>query len=228
MNDKYRRDMVSFDAYYFEKQKKLGHHYDITDTFAHIYNQNIWGSNESVSGVGSTNHETKILQQTLLKVFNDLRITSILDAGCGDFGWLGAIKLPIKYDGFDIVKQNINSLSKQYANHKHINFHLNDFLTCQLPSADLILCRDVLVHLSNTDIQTALKQFKNSGAKYLLTTHFTDCESNEDIVTGDWRTINLTLAPFNLGGPKQIIVEGCAQNDGLYKDKCLALWQLHA
>ena len=61
--------------------------------------------------------------------------------------------------------------------------------------------------LSNYDIYLALEQFCKSNIPYILTTsHITDeAHQNENIKTGDWRLLNLTLSPFNF--PKESIWE---------------------
>jgi hypothetical protein len=59
-----------------------------------------------------------------------------------------------------------------------------------------------------------------------LTTTFPGCASNEDIVTGDWRPLNLQLAPFNLPAPDLLINEQCTEGGNLFADKSLGLWRL--
>ena len=54
-----------------------------------------------------------------------------------------------------------------------------------LPHADLILCRDCLVHLSYSNIARALANMKRSGARWIFTTHFLRINSNTDIEDGD-------------------------------------------
>lgn len=225
-HDTYRRDVVSFDARYFEKQNKLGNKFNLLKTFYHINEINLWGSSESASGEGSTSSETAEMKKSLYEIFNSLSIKSVVDAGCGDFGWLGSMSLQMKYDGFDIIPRSIKKLKNTFKENARINFHLDDFIEADLPKSDLILCRDCLVHFSFYDIKKALLNFKNSGSKYLLATNFSDSKLNEDIITGDWRTLNFELNPFNFPWPENVIVEGCMQNDGLYKDKSLALWDL--
>jgi len=72
----------------------------------------------------------------------------------------------------------------------------------------------------------AIKNFKKSGSKYLLTTTFTGRSENVDLGNEIWRTLNLELPPFNLPKPKRIINEKCTEFDGIFKDKSLGLWAL--
>ena len=60
----------------------------------------------------------------------------------------------------------------------------------------------------------------------MLTTTFPDCDENIDIVTGDWRIINLERAPFNFPKPIKMINEKCTEGNGTYSDKSLGLWPI--
>ena len=93
-----------------------------------------------------------------------------------------------------------------------------------LPAADVILCRDCLVHLSFDDVQAAFENMTKSDAKWLLATNFPDVKRNDDIVTGQWRPINLMLPPFNLPSPSHVINENCLEME--FKNKTLGLWSL--
>lgn len=225
--DVYRRDAVSFDPRYFEKQKILGNVFTIKEAFHQINNINLWGSPESASGEGSTIAETTHLKPSVEKILMALGVRKIVDAGCGDFRWLRTVDLSgIQYHGFDVLEKIILEHRIVFAGNENLQFTVADISQTVLPQADLILCRDCLVHFSFDYIKKTLINFKRSGSKYLLTTTFTETSLNEDIVTGDWRTFNLELKPFNFPKPLHVITEGCAQNEGLYKDKSLALWEL--
>ena len=95
-----------------------------------------------------------------------------------------------------------------------------------LPRADVLLCRDALVHLSFADIRRVLRNVRASGTAYLLTTTFPGHAVNEDIVSGDWRLLNLEHAPFAFPPPRALIVEGCTEGSGRFADKSLALWRV--
>ena len=63
-------------------------------------------------------------------------------------------------------------------------------------------------------------------SQYLLTTSFTDRQDNKDIITGEWRPLNLQIAPFSLPKPIRIINEKCTQKKSSYADKSLGLWKI--
>ena len=60
-----------------------------------------------------------------------------------------------------------------------------------LPRADVILCRDCLVHFSFKDIFAAIDNFKKSQSRYLLATTFIAFSENLDVATGEWRRLNM-------------------------------------
>ena len=66
-----------------------------------------------------------------------------------------------------------------------------------LPKADLLLCKDVLIHLPNKKIQEfidVLPQYK-----YALITNSIDTFGlNTDILPTEYRGVDLRLAPFSL------------------------------
>lgn len=118
-------------------------------------------------------------------MLSELKIKTLFDAPCGDFQWLSTINLPIeKYFGVDVEPKHIKKLIEQYGEKKQ--FSIADICKDPLPLSDLILCRDCLVHFSFGDIYKAIDNFKQSAAKYLLTTTFTACNENIDIITGLW------------------------------------------
>jgi len=82
------------------------------------------------------------------------------------------------------------------------------------------------VHLPFELISRAVANLKRSGSLWLLTTHFLECELNEDIETGDWRMLNFELEPFNWPVPERVLIEGCQEAGGGYGDKALGLWRI--
>ena len=196
------------------------------DIFTEIFNTNYWGNVESISGSGSTLQQTEILRAKLPLLLSSLKIKSILDAPCGDLNWIRTVDLDqYEYIGIDIVEQLILNNQRIFPNKI---FLLGNILDDSLPKVDLILCRDCLVHFPNNYIKQALKNFKKSGSKYLLTTIFTNPKRrvNIEISMGEWRPIDLQRDPFNLKKPILIINEKCTESNNIFNDKSLALWDL--
>jgi hypothetical protein len=187
---------------------------------------NSWAGQESVSGHGSDFIPTQTLREELPRLFKELTIRSLLDAPCGDFYWMSLVNLELeKYIGVDIVSDLIQLNQQKYGGRSR-EFLKADIIQDNLPRADVILCRDCLVHLSFRDIKRAIQQFKQSNSSYLLTTTYPGLlNENQNIVTGDWRPIDLEKPPFNFPAPIRLIHEESAIVSDL-KEKSLGLWRL--
>lgn len=189
------------------------------EIFSDIYKHNLWGGAESVSGPGSSLHESQQLIEKLPLLFDLFEIKSVLDAPCGDYHWMQHVpKSNIMYTGIDIVTDLVEKNISQYAD-QQTRFMVMNIVEDELPRADLVICRDGLVHLSNIQIKRAIQNFQNSGSEFLLTTHFPLLTENRDIRTGDWRPINFCLTPFDFSEPILTIKETTSV-------KTMALWKL--
>lgn len=191
------------------------------EAFDTIYRQNRWGSDESLSGKGSTLAYTRRLRASLSRCLAELKTGVLLDAPCGDFNWIQHVRLPpgTRYIGGDIVAPLIEELREKRGDETH-EFRRLDIVEEPLPAADLWLCRDVLFHLSNDEILKVLRNFSRSSIPYLLTTTYRFEKSNSDIKSGGFRFINLGLPPFALPKPISMIVDFVAPEPPRY----LGLW----
>jgi 2-polyprenyl-3-methyl-5-hydroxy-6-metoxy-1,4-benzoquinol methylase len=191
--------------------------------FEDIFEKGGWQNNESVSGSGSTLQNTRRIIQLLPDIFQEYNIKSVLDIPCGDFNWMRQVSMEnIKYTGCDIVEKIVVNNNQKHLSPQR-SFYTADITRDELPCVDLIFCRDCLVHFSNRDVLKALTNILKSRSRFLLTTTFPE-HQNQNIVTGNWRPLNLQSAPFNLPQPLKIFFEGCDEVNGQYSDKALALW----
>jgi hypothetical protein len=195
--------------------------------FTRLFKENGFRNRESHSGEGSTLEQTRVLRKELPKLLAELGVRSMIDAPCGDFHWMRVTELGIEsYLGLDIVGELIRRNNRLYAVDGR-SFVQKNIIEDDLPRADLLLCRDCLVHLPFREALAAIRNFKRSGTRYLLMTTFTDRQKNEDLATGHiWRTLNLCLPPFCFPKPESLIVEGCTEAGGQFADKALGLWRL--
>ena len=197
----------------------------VQQIFTEIYAGNMWGDPESRSGPGSSVFRTRLVRPALSRLFTDLGIRSVLDVPCGDFNWMRLTDMPgISYTGVDVVPELVQRNQTLYPAPRRRFVCLN-MIDDPLPTADLILCRDGLVHLSFADISSALRRMRSSRGKYLLTTTFEAHAENHDIQTGGWRPLNLQLPPLSFPPPIRNIWDG-PRPDGTYADKMLALYEL--
>jgi hypothetical protein len=195
------------------------------EVFREIYSRNAWGGMESVSGTGSDSSQTRLIEQRLPELWREYGVRRLVDVPCGDFRWMKRVVSHLwDYVGLDLVAELI-AQNAQYES-AHVKFIHGDIISSPIPRADMILCRDCLVHLSFREGQLAVENLKRSGSTYLLTTTFPLHDYNEDILTGDWRTLNLQRPPFSFPAPLEVINEGCTEWDGDYADKSLALWKI--
>lgn len=174
---------------------------EAAEVFTRIYETNWWGSQESISGTGSTLAYTANLREKLPELFKKWAVRTVFDAPCGDFHWMRHVvrSSDIDYLGCDIVPQLIDRNSAQYQSER-IRFIVANVITDQFPKADIWICRDCLIHFSYNDILATFENFARSEIAYLLTTTHINRSGfrNLDIRTGDARVIDLFSAPFSL------------------------------
>ena len=211
----------------FEAERAQFTGLDLAARFRRIHERNIWGAETSVSGLGSEDAATATLRSELPRLLRDLGAQSLLDAPCGDGGWIGRTELGLAYTGIDVVAGLIEGLDETAKRQRSDRRYMVADLTCdRLPKADAILCRDCLVHFSFATIRKAIANLRRSGARTLITTTFTDLEANRDCEDADWRPLNFERPPFSWGQPIRLLVEGCTEDDGRWADKSLGVWEL--
>ena len=219
-----RRTSVPFDPFHFAREADAGRHYTTEQAFRTIYRTNHWGAPER-SGAGASADQAATVLAQLASLVDRLQVRTLLDVPCGDFAWMQHLDADVQYIGGDVLPELV-ALNRQRYGGPARRFATIDLMTDDLPDADLLLCRDCLVHLSLDAARSALANMRRSRCRWLLTTTFPGCTANEDIVTGDWRPLNLQLAPFDLPAPQMLLNEGCTESDGLFADKSLGLWRL--
>lgn len=196
--------------------------------FGETFRFNYWGSAASRSGSGSTVEQTQFIQQEIPRLCAELGVRTMLDVPCGDFNWMQHTDLSgIDYCGADIVEELISLNSSRFgvASSRRA-FQVLNLCRDRLPTVDLILCRDCLVHLSQREVISALENMCRSRGTYILTTTFPEHADNLSIATGEWHPLNLCAAPFNLPTPLRLMNERCTEEGGRYADKSLGLWRV--
>lgn len=219
-----KRLLQSYTTY---KRKRLENHFkgkSPKEVFSEIYETNKWKGERSRSGTGSDPSQTQVIIASLNNLIKELEVKSVLDIPCGDFEWMQNVSRDgVNYIGADIVEGLISKNNQLYLS-DDTRFEVIDLIQDEMPRSDLIITRDCLVHLCFVDVFEALKNIKESGSKYLLTTTFPGHKKNTDIITGRWHTLNLQLPPFNFPTPKKVINENCTEGNGIFSDKSLALY----
>jgi SAM-dependent methyltransferase len=195
------------------------------EIFTDVYQNNLWKAQESRSGPRSELAYTATIRKELPILVAQLGASSILDIPCGDFNWLQGVNFgTCKYIGADIVEELVNRNNQHYANKGRKFIKLN-IVNDELPTVDLILCRDLFVHLPYADIINALNNIRKSRSKYLLTTSHLLTTRNHDILVGQWRPLNLLIRPFSFPSPTRIIYEDVLDGE-TNTGKTLSLWEI--
>ena len=179
------------------------------DAMEQVYASKLWGDNNSDFYSGEGSHHPD-----LVNPYIDVLITfltsfksplTICDLGCGDFN-IGKelVKYTKNYVAVDIVA-NLIERNKEKYKIDNLVFHCLDIAVDDLPTADCALLRQVLQHISNSEIQSIVR--KLSDFKYvILTEHLPEgvFTPNKDIISGQGirlkkqSGVNLLASPFNL------------------------------
>jgi len=114
------------------------------ETFTHIHDNNLFGSSESVSGTGSTDHQTRKIKEFIIYIVKKYKIHTFFDVPCGDFHWMRHIVKDIpNYIGGDIVKSLVEKNIEIYKQH----FIVFDITIDSFPTGiTIIFARDLFVH----------------------------------------------------------------------------------
>ena len=173
------------------------------EVFTRIYQKGSW-SEDGFSFSGSQLYYTKPYILFLQEFLKKNHIATVVDVGCGDWqtfryiNWEG-----IQYTGYDVVPSIIDRNSALFGQ-PSIQFIHADALTIPLPSANLLICKDVLQHLPNQEVQKLIAQLYKF--KHCLIINDVNPQTlsskNPDIEKGDYRPIDLTQPPFNVVGEK--------------------------
>jgi SAM-dependent methyltransferase len=203
--------------------------HDRKEIFLKYYQQNTWRDPQSRSGVGSNLQATVRWRDQLPGIWRQFGVGRVLDIPCGDFAWMSRVNLNgFEYVGADLIEE-IVALNERRHSRPGISFRCLDLVNDALPSADLIFCRDCLVHFCSDDIKRSLANVRASGASWLMTTCHPYARRNVDILTGQWRPLNLEKEPFGFPPPRFVLREfrddpPSYEAEWAANRKCLAIW----
>jgi SAM-dependent methyltransferase len=183
----------------------------VKEVFTRIYRDNEWHgkAGEFDSGYGSQNDMAGPYCEAVREFMRSRGVVSVADLGCGDFRVGAGLQMAgVKYIGADIVEELIAHNQARYGG-ENVSFQCLDIIADDLPDADMCLVRQVLQHLSNAQIVSALAKLK----KYryaLITEHYPapgvavvpnlDKPHGSDTRTFDNSGVYLDQPPFNLRG----------------------------
>ena len=222
-------------------QSSLGRFYR-QHVFCDIYEQGLWGrhgESKYFSGVGSLGKAARAyvhsIAATVAALAKGGEIT-LVDLGCGDFR-IGADllkRLPsVRYLGCDIVP---GLIEENQRNHKsdRVAFRHLDIVSEKLPAGDVYLVRQVLQHLSNSEIKAVVDKlracphvFITEGQPAILEGPVNPDKRVSAGVRFDWRRgrgrgVELASPPFNV--PVQEVFRVAQDEEGT--KEILVTWRL--
>jgi hypothetical protein len=94
----------------------------------------------------------------------------VVDIACGDYRLWTKLKYRGNYLGIDIVQTVIDANNKKYANHRvqFINYNVLDEEAEPIQHPDLVIIKDVFIHLPYKDIFKMLHAVNKMNPKYIL------------------------------------------------------------
>ena len=204
---------------------------ELKEAFKTAFNDKIWTADgdRSVSGSGSEIRNASTIATWIDALIEIEGVKTVADFPCGDFNWQYLfLNDGLEYKGLDIVPEIVKQNTAKTKKRKNVSFSAGDLTSSKLPSADLLIVRDCLVHLSNEDGLKALKNVCRSDIRLLAITSFINLQVNTNTVAPIWRAQNLQKAPFNLPTPKAILLEQCEEANGIFPDKALIVYEVEA
>lgn len=180
--------------------------------FTRIYRDAEWGS-EARSGLGSFAETTKEFRDFLEAFLRERGVSSVVDAGCGHWpsgyqrfmNWQG-----VHYTGVDVVPYVVRENRDYFREPGVLASHglasaefLQGDVSSLLPPAELLIVKDVLMHLPNSDVQAFLRNNVDDGRpRYqavLLVQNSVpvNLRQNIDIEPGQLLPFDICSPPFN-------------------------------
>lgn len=170
--------------------------------FDAIYRRNVWGNNSSPNNV-TLKEDDSIYISIISGLISMHNWTSILDAGCGDGKVTELITASnrVKTTAIDCVARILPT------NSNIINYQLGDITKVEeLPSADVILAKDVLHHWPYAMISDWLSRIIQSKKwKWIVLTQ-DRFQRDHDTYLGGYRALDPRKPPLSEFGPWDSII----------------------
>lgn len=162
-----------------------------------------WSDGPGVCGISSEDqyinadaNDIITMLSHLEPLFEDKLLVN--EAGCGDLFWLrnhhAFFETYVDYHGYELQKREI------HENCLNLAWTRLDICNQVMRSCDVVLSRLVFIHLSNKMILQALNLFRETGAKYLIASHYNTRHNENRHISPSYVGLgyNLSEAPFDL------------------------------
>ena len=185
-----------------------------SEVFEKIYEEQKWGHSgredrKYSSGDGTRDQEivSDYIQAITEFLSRNPDLKTGLDLGCGDFSvGVNFCGLFDTYKAADVAK-NVIAENKKIYRDENVEFFSTDLSNGKIPKSDVIFVRQVLQHLSNSEIEKFVKNIHGKFKCLVLTESISKSvffSANKDIITGPGIRIHkksgvvLEKHPFNL------------------------------
>lgn len=145
--------------------------------------QIINSNDKTVCGNGSLKINNIDFLIFLENIITKYTINSLLDLGCGDLNYIGEYIQKSKLDflGLDASVDLISYNKNMYKDYENLKFDICNIIENDIPrNYDLILIKEVFIHLSDNLIIQSLNNIKKSNPNYLLISGHSDNFKNKD------------------------------------------------
>jgi hypothetical protein len=165
------------------------------DAFGSIYASDAWSLGSGPGSLPSVNAPFTEFLESFIR-YNG--VGRLVDFGCGDWQYMSQVDLACSdYLGLDVVDSVLAENARRYKR-AQVRFAHTPSDLAELPDGDLILFKDVLVHLPNNYVTAALFQAQRKFRFILAVNGFSadPAAYNSDIQFGGFRPVDLSRAPF--------------------------------
>jgi hypothetical protein len=189
---------------------------DLEEAFGRIYREQHWvisSAPQPRSGSGSAGAAADRYVEVVASVLRDARCSEVVDVGCGDLAIADRLDLgTCRYLGLDVVPHLIDEHRRRDPDPQR-RYACVDVTSEPLPRADCYLIRQVLQHLSNTEIAAVLERLP-AGSCVVITESapLGGVESpNVDVPHGPHTrlphgsAVQLDREPFNVSGGVELL-----------------------
>jgi len=150
------------------------------EVFSEVYAKNEWGPDEFDSGPGSHGEPARVFAECVINFIKLHNVKVVVDLGCGNFA-VGARIAPAceRYIGVDVVPDLIERNRTMFGA-SNVEFVSLDITKESLPDGDLCLIRQVMQHLSNSEISRILRKVRKFH-HVIVAEHYPEIERTPNI-----------------------------------------------
>jgi Methyltransferase domain len=155
------------------RRERLLGQLSIREAFDEVYRRGMWKQGSASSGLGSEGWMADGYIELVLDYASKHKLRTVADAGCGDFSVGSRLARHFeRYTAFDVSPLIIKRNEQRYADlaQNNVTFAVADMTSTVFPRADLILIRQVLQHLTNSQIERILQNLEASEWRRVLIT----------------------------------------------------------